>query len=365
MRPRFDTEDDIPYYDNAVSTPLRPEALDAMLPFLQERSYGYPGQSHYIGRNLASSLADRRKRMAHILGAEPENIRFVSSGTEANRQVIQAGVSPPACSEVEHESVVQPVKKLNGHILPVHPTGKVDKESLEGFVDNEQPGIVSVQYGNQDTGVIQDIASISEICHRLGVPFHVDVAMGFGIEDATLEATGADILTLSSHKIWGPPGIGVIAMSEKFDIEFSQEEHINMPAIAGMVAAAELLENNKDEWNRVKQFRDELETELSDVINVDIPGKDVARLPNASMLAFKGSDASFIAAEVERQYEACIGCVQESSTAEHVLKSMRYDAETRNGAVRLRFGIDFNSSDKDFLTVALSNALRENAGKNI
>jgi cysteine desulfurase len=234
--------------------------------------------------------------------------------------------------------------------------------------------VLSVQLANQDTGVMQDIRAVSDLCMSVGVPLHVDASVAFGVEPIDMEEMGIDFLTLSSHKVWGPLGAGALVGNGRFQLSplllgGSQEKGMragatNMAAIIGFTTASRIMHGKRMEWNRVGRVRDKMEAQLATACNARSIGKN--RLPNMSMVSFD-ADATFIAAEMERMHGMCVGVggTSESGSISRVLRAMGETRTSCGGALRFRFGPWFNDNAADMIVVGASSAIREERGRKI
>jgi len=168
--------------DNAVTTPLKEQVFEAMLPFLQER-FADPAEVYEPGQSASEALEEFREQIAEMVGAQPENVWFTSGGTEANNWALKCHKRPglPVCSEVEHLSVLA---NASTH-LEVNDDGVLEQSTVQESLDIGDISIMSIQHANQETGVIQDIPAISALCKEYGVPLHVDAAMSFGVLRST------------------------------------------------------------------------------------------------------------------------------------------------------------------------------------
>jgi cysteine desulfurase len=367
VKPSFEVESGVPYVDNAVTTALREEVLEAMLPFLQEK-FADPEEPYEPGIQAREALEGFRASIAEMVGADPDNVWFTSGGTEANNWVIrcQRRSGMPVCSAVEHLSVLA---NATTH-MDVGPDGTLESGIVQQSLDMEDISVMSVQHANQDTGVVQDIPAVAKLCGEYGIPLHVDAAMSFGVVPVSLFDLGANFLTLSSHKAWGPVGAGALVSDGKYELNpfirgGGQERGmragpVNMAAVAGFAAAAEFLRTSLAEWKSVSVLRDRIETELRDVTKVQVVGAAAPRLPNMSCLVFPGSDAAFLAAELERLYGMCVGVggTAEEGTASRVLDAMGVPRVSREAAIRMRYGPRMTRQEADQVIVGLCSALR-------
>jgi cysteine desulfurase len=373
MRPRFDVPDKSPYFDNGVTTRIPDEVVEAMRPYLYEE-FADPGEDCRPGERAAEALVLAREEIADMVGAESANVWFTSGGTEANNWVVRCieGQGIPVCSSIEHLSVLKPVEAMGGHLISVDGDGRVFLEDLESILNENKVRLVSVQRANQDTGILQDIRKVSELCQMAGVPLHVDACLSFGWERFSMEEWGADFITLSSHKVWGPVGCGALISSGKYPIapfilggaqEFGlRAGPVPLALVVGFHAAMKLMWTGVEERaKRIAELRDLVETDLSEVTRAIEFGATVSRLPNFSCLAFPGSDATFLAADLEHRYGMSVGVggAAEAGSSSRVLAAMGTTEEMRTSALRFRFGSKFNRDDANQIIVGLSSSLRE------
>lgn len=369
MKPSFDIDNGIPYVDNAVTTSIKDEVLEAMLPFFQEK-FADPDELYEIGQMAADALTEFRETIAEIVGAKPENLWFTSGGTEANNWILKCikrdGL--PYGSVIEHLSVYE-----NTDHIGVDENGMLDLKELASILAVGKISVLSVQHANQETGIIQDIPAIAEICQKEDVALHVDASMSFGVIPVDLFDLGANFLTLSAHKIWGPVGVGALVSDGKYEVEplltggkqegAMRAGPVNMALIAGFAKAAELL--RVSDWTQIEKWRNSAELRLKDVTNVVVIGEQSTRLPNMSCLMFPNSDATFLAAEMERLYGMCVGVggAAEYGSASRVLQSMGLDRPGREATIRFRFSPWMTKQEADLIVVGSCAALRAEEGK--
>lgn len=220
------------YLDNAATTRIHPEVLDAMLPYLKEE-YGNAGAMYGLGRRAANAVAEARQRVARLIGCEPDQIIFTSGGSEANNLVF-AGLRPYLLangkthiitSAVEHDSVLKAVKSVcnplccntenviksdfGATFLGVNPNGEVLAGDLLDAL-TEQTGLVSVMYVNNETGAVNPVREIGELCRSKNILFHTDCVQAVGFQDINVKDIGCDFLSISSHKVNAPKGVGAL-----------------------------------------------------------------------------------------------------------------------------------------------------------
>jgi cysteine desulfurase len=369
VNPKFEIDDSSArYFDAGVTTPIGEAVRDAMIPFLEEL-FGDPNEPAEVCVQVSEKLALFREDIADMLDAEPNNLWFTAGGTESNNWVVHGvrGDGVPLCSEAAHLSVLKPIKAKHGVITPINEDGAIDLESLRENVRLGDVSLVSVQHANSETGVIQDIEAVSEICREHGVPLHVDAAISFGVVPLSLDS-GADFVTLSSHKAWGPLGAGALVSSGRYPIEpwmlgGEQEDGmragpVNMAAIAGFHAAAKKLWEMSDEWKKVEKLRDRMENRIASELSEFYVNGSKKRLPNISSMTFIGRDSTMLSAVMEKQYGASVGLggAGEAGTDSRVLKAMGLSKEDRESSVRVRLGPMTTRDDTNLLRVGLLHA---------
>jgi len=270
------------YFDHAATTPVRPEVLDAMLPYLGSEAFGNPSSAHHFGRVARAGVEQARQQVAEALGAEPGQVVFTSGGTEAdNLAVIGAalaarkrdGSMAVVVSAVEHKAVLaaaHAVAELGGVevVLPVTRQGIVQMDALDQALVH-QPAVVSVMWVNNETGVIQPIMEIAQRCEAARVPFHTDAVQAMGKIDIDVARTGCSLLTISGHKIGAPKGVGALVVRRPDMLEpivhgGSQQAGIrpgteNVPGIIGLGQAVALAATEQsDEAARLTTLREAL-----------------------------------------------------------------------------------------------------------
>jgi cysteine desulfurase len=337
------------YLDWNATAPLRPEAAAAMSEALHR--WGNPSSVHRRGRAARQIIEGARVAVAGLLGdVDPSGVVFVSGGTEANHlALIGVGRARVLVSAIEHDSVRHAVPAAE--IIPVGPEGIVALDALDRLLDADaRPALVSVMYANNETGVIQPVAEIAAIARRHGAVFHCDAVQAAGKVALEAGMIGADLVTLSAHKIGGPPGVGALVVTGGIDLapqlRGGGQEHRrragteNLPGIAGFAAAAAAAELTA--YERVAALRDRLETEIAAIApEAVVLGAAAPRLPNTSAIAMPGvaAETQVVALDLDGvMVSAGAACSSGKVGPSHVLAAMRVDPEIAASTIRVSLG---------------------------
>ena len=218
------------YFDNAASTAVHPEVVKEMLPYFDVQ-YGNPSSIHQFGRKAKNAVQKARKQVAALIGAEPDEITFTSGATESNNTIFlgcpkfqgnEFGLNHIITSSIEHDAVLEPVRgfEKNGvqvTYLPVDEHGLVNPDDITKSI-NEKTTIVSIMFANNEVGTIQPIKEISKICNKYQIPLHTDAVQAVGKVPINVKELGVDALSISSHKINGPKGVGALFIKKGLTI---------------------------------------------------------------------------------------------------------------------------------------------------
>jgi cysteine desulfurase len=352
------------YLDYNATTPMRPEVLEAMLPFLQGR-FGNANSIHAWGREARQALEEAREVVASALGAKDKNsVVFVSSGTEADNLALKGAAGAArdrgrhlVTSAVEHHAVVNTCRSLNEHgftvtFLPVDEEGMIDVEELRASLRSDT-ALISLMHANNETGVIFPIAEVGRLARERGIVFHTDAVQTFGRLAIDVESLGVDLLSLSGHKIYGPKGIGALYIrpGTRMVPHFhgGQQERgrrpgtENIAAAVGLARAVELCTASMDaEARRLRELRDRLEGAiLSRIEGTRRNGHREQRVPNTSSISFQGVDEGSLILALDLEgvaISAGAACSSGSLEVSHVLLAMGWKPESHGGAVRFSLG---------------------------
>jgi cysteine desulfurase len=364
------------YLDHAATSPVRPEVLAAMLPFLTER-FGNPSSHHTVGEAAAHALDDARRRVAAVLGMRPGDIVFTSGGTEANNLAIKGLTIAAAASRgapvhivttpIEHESVLAScafLERIHGFSVthvPVSGTGRVAPGDVAAAL-RDDTALVAIGYANNEIGTVQDVAGIAAACAPSRVPLHLDAVQAAGWE--ALAGTGADALAIAGHKIGAPQGIGVLAVRGRLPLEpllhgGGQERDRrsgteNVAGAVGFSIALDLAEAERADLSaRVAARRDEFIARVEHLVpRARLTGDPVHRLAGTASFTFEGVSGEAVLLELERRgivSSSGSACAAGSDEPSHVLIALGIPAEVAQTAVRFTFG---HGPDLDLRPVA-------------
>ena len=357
------------YADHAATTPVRPEVLDAMLPYFSQQ-YGNPSSLYRLGRQAKAALEQARETTARCLGALPEEIFFTSGGSEGDNWAIK-GMALTGKESVknhlvttafEHPALLESCKFLEGlgfrvTCLPVSPTGFVSPKQVEAAITHSTC-LVSVMYANNELGTIQPVQEIGAICRKKGVPFHTDAVQAAGWLPMDVQSQNIDLLTLSAHKFGGPKGVGVLYCRKGlplFNLIHGGKQEKGRRAgtenVAGAVGLAKALELAQQEQDRrcqeVREKRDWLEQQLSVLPGCMVNGRE-PRLPGHLNLSFPGVEGESLLLYLDAQGIAASSgsaCSSGSGKPSHVLLALGRSEKEAKGSLRLSIGEELSWKD--------------------
>jgi cysteine desulfurase len=369
---------DCVYFDHNATTPLDPQVLAAMLPYLREQ-YGNASSRHEFGTAARRAVNRAREQVAAAVGVQPVQVIFTSGGTEANNAFIKGAAamlkpSQIAVSAIEHPCVAKPAQELaragwKVRKIAARPDGRIDGDDVERALA-ERTGIVSLMLANNETGVVQDVAAVAEKARRAGAWTHSDAVQALGKIPVSFEALNVYAMTLSAHKIYGPKGAGALVLDKRIELRpllsgGGHEQGLrsgteNVPAIAGFGAACELAAQRlQDLGPRLAAMRDRLEQGLQGLGAV-IFGAAALRIPNTSYFAFAGIEGETLVIELDKAgFAVASGAACSSANPEPsaTLLAMGVAPELARGAVRLSLGKDNQAAQVDEFLKVLSATL--------
>jgi len=353
------------YLDNAASTAVHPEVVKEMLPYF-DIQYGNPSSIHQFGRKAKNAIEKARKQVAALIGAEPDEITFTSGATESNNTIFlgcpksqgnKFELNHIITSSIEHDAVLEPLKEFveNGlqvTYLPVDEHGLVNPDDITKSI-NEQTTIVSIMFANNEVGTIQPIKEISKICNKYQIPLHTDAVQAVGKIPINVNELGLDALSISSHKINGPKGVGALFIKKGFTVAPNimgggQENGIrsgteNVASIVGFGKACEIAKERLDE--NISHFETLHSSMLSRVIkeipHVKLNGHSEKRIFNNIHLTFLGVNGEDLIIKLDEYGIAAStgsACSMHTQKASHVLKAMGFNHEQITGSLRMSFG---------------------------
>ena len=352
------------YLDHAATTPMRPEAVEAMLPFLTER-FGNPSGAHAVAREARKALDEAREVVAEGIGARPGEVVFTSGGTEAdNLAVLGVHAARPGrtvVSAAEHHAVLHAAESVQARLAPVTSDGTVDLGRLAGLLDPSVT-LVSVMLANNEVGTLQPLAEVAALVRERspGAVLHTDAVAAFPWVDVAGLASGADLVAVSAHKFGGPKGVGALVVRQGVAVApllhgGGQERDrrsgtSNVPGVVGMAAAVAATVAERDVTaRRVASLRDA----LADGLLASVPGSaetgDRSRkVAGNCHLTFEGVEAEslLMLLDAEGVYaSAASSCASGAADPSHVLAAMGLDPVRAAGALRLTLGATTTPDD--------------------
>jgi cysteine desulfurase len=352
------------YLDYNATTPIAPEVLEAMLPYLTTE-WGNPSSSYRFGSRLKAVLNTAREQVADLIGAHPLEVVFSSCATESNNTALHAalranpGKRHLVTSAVEHSSVLSYCRQLEtaGYrvtYLPVDREGLLNLADLDGAISAET-AVVSLLWANNETGVLFPVSDIAALCQARGVLFHSDAVQAVGKVPVDLRAVPVDYVSLSGHKIQAAKGIGALYVRRKSPMSpylygGHQERGRrggteNVALIAGLGRAATLARKRLPQYEKhVRPLRDRLEAGiLASVPGTERNGHAVQRLPNTSSLTFHGIDAEALLLLLDQAgvcASAGSACLADSDEPSHVIQAMKPDTGASRQTIRFSLGLE-------------------------
>lgn len=350
------------YLDNNASAPLRPAARAAMLAACD--ATGNPSSVHAEGRRARAIIEKAREDVAALVGARSSEVIFTSGATEANNTVMAAGWKAICVSAIEHDSVLAPARACGAKViaLPATTDGVVELTAVSEALEHAAAGgrtLLSVMMANNETGVIQPVAEAAEMAHTLGISLHVDAVQGPGRLPVDFANLGADTLTISSHKLGGPRGVGALVVRDGVSLPAllkggGQERRRrggteNVAGIGGFGAAAAEVAREQGAMRRVAALRDRLEQGvMAATPDAVIIGRNADRIGNTSCIGLPGKAAETMVIRMDMEgiaVSAGAACTSGKVGANTVILAMGLGESIARAAVRISLGSETNEDD--------------------
>ena len=377
------------YLDNASTTPVKQEVIDAMLPWLQDKWHN-PSSLYSDATYAKIAIDNARKTIADFIHAKPSEIYFTSGGSESNCWAIQGFANSRLAkhhvpivitTNIEHKSIMECVKNLPiaaTYFLSVDSSGFVDIDELEDIIKeliesgtDPKDILVSIQYANNEIGTIQEIWVISDVVHKYGCVLHTDAVQAFGQINVDAQLDGFDMLSASAHKIGGCKGVGILYVQDGIKINplvyGSQMDGMrggteNVAGIVGMAKAVELASCKLSQRiAHISMIRDYF-IRLFDDINCKINGSEVYRLPNNInvMLPYdiNGETLLYSLDVDDIQIGTGSACNSRSIEPSHVLKAIGLTDDEASRCIRITIDDDFTKQNADYVVEAIEKSLK-------
>ena len=363
------------YFDHSATTPIHPEVAQK-INYINREHYANPSSIYSSGRKARSVIEKARQQVAYAIGAKAEQIFFTSGGTEANNQVLWSKIAEKKkhiiVSSIEHPAILKVLKKVEPYgitssIVPVDNQGTVEVDYLTSLI-NENTGLISIMFANNEVGTIQPIKEIVKKASSLNIPFHTDAVQTLGKIPVDVNVLGVEYLSLSAHKFYGPKGVGALFVKNKkmvqsFIVGGEQEAGLrggteNIAGIVGMGLAAELaLQNQKDCYNHLKTlekyFMENLRSKFPDLVRNGNPNNS---LPGLISISFPGNKSNILMAKLDRKGIAVSNgsaCNTGNVKPSGVLKAMGIKDDLNMSTLRISFGNGNSKKDIDQFFSAL------------
>ena len=376
------------YLDHNATTPLDPRVWAAMAPYLRDH-YANPSSIHSPGRMVRTAVDQAREQVAFLVEAHPSQVIFTSGGTEANNLALKGVMQcfpgqRVAVSAIEHASVLQPARALAEQgwgldVIAVDELGRVAAAALLAAVTPETR-LISVMSANNEIGVIQDIAVLSEAARRAGVMMHTDAVQAAGKLPLDFPASGVQLMSLSAHKIYGPKGVGALVVERGVELQplLHGGEHEwglragteNVAGIVGFGMAAELAHAEvagraAHSLELRRHFERRVRDDLPEVVVV---AEQAERLSNTVMILVPGIEGETLLMHLDQAGIAISSgsaCSAGNAAPSHVLVALGLVGDTGRSAIRVSFGRDNTLAEADALVVALSGMLKQFRGMSL
>jgi cysteine desulfurase len=367
------------YLDHNATTPVDPQVVEAMLPFLTDK-FGNGSSVHTYGREAKVALENAREVIASVINCEPSELYFTSGGTESDNISILGSAKQLAghkshivIGATEHHAVLEPAEHLSHKegweldLLPVDKEGFASPEDLRSLV-KDGTGIVSVMHANNETGTVQDIAALSQVAHEKGAWFHTDAVQSTGKIKVDVRQMDVDLLSLTGHKIYGPKGIGALFIRSGLKISplfyggsHEKKRRPGTENVAGAVGLAEALQiamkRQLQDFTTLNELADYfIQQVTSEIPDVYLNGPRKNRIPQTVNLSFKGVEGESILLGLDMKGIAVSSgsaCTSGSTEPSHVILAMGIDRVVAQGAIRFSMGRSTTKEQLDYVLAEL------------
>ncbi len=371
------------YLDYSATTPVKKEVVDEMLPYFSEK-FGNPSSLYDLGQEAAAGVAKARGRVAHLIGADPAEVFFTSCGSEADNWTFFGVTDAQSAkgkhvitSEIEHHAILHSGEYLAKRgvdvtYLPVDHEGRVHPEDLEKAIRPDTV-LVSIMLVNNEVGTVQPIKELAAVAHKHGITFHSDAVQGLGNVPIDVNDMGVDLMSFSSHKIYGPKGVGALYIRKGTKIsnylhggaqESSRRAGTeNTAGIVGFGKAAELAEQNLDDHiKKVSGLRDYfIEQVKKNIPDVIVNGTMEGRHPGNANITFKyieGESILILLNEKGISISTGSACSSKSLAPSHVLTALGIPVELIHGSIRFTVGDFTTKEDLDYTIECLTEIVK-------
>jgi cysteine desulfurase len=369
------------YLDHNATTPIHPEAIEAMLPFLRE-DFGNPSSVHAFGQAAKKGLEEAREAVARLIGAQPEEIVFTGSGTEASNLAIKGvvyarGGGHVITSSIEHPAVLNVCRQIEREgfrvtYLPVDRTGSIEPDDVRRAM-TEETILVTLMHANNEVGTIQPIEEAARVARERGVLFHTDAVQSAGKIPVDVDGLGADLLSFSAHKVYGPKGVGALFVRRGTSLRAlihgghqEQDRRAGTENVAGIVGfgraaglASRMVTAKQEELQSLRDyFWKKIQQEIEDVhLNGDLS----RGLPNTLSAGFDYIDGESLLINLDLQGVAASAgsaCTSGALEPSHVLVAMGVAPETARGTLRFSLGRESTNEEIDETVSLLTDTVK-------
>ncbi len=370
------------YLDNAASTPVDKRIVSEMMPYLTEQ-YGNPSSIHRYGRLASKAVHKARKNIAGLINAEPSEILLTSGGTESNNTALYGIVKSldgrhVITSQIEHDAILEPCRKLEKQgvevtYLSVDEFGLIDPAELRSKITDDTC-LASIMFANNEVGTVQPIKELAQICHQNNVIFHTDAVQAVGKIPVDVRDLDVDLLSISSHKINGPKGVGAMFIRNGISVDSmilggGQENGLrsgteNVAGIVGFGKACSLCnENLSCNTQHYQKMQQKLVAAVtSELTHTTFNGHQTKRIPNNIHLTFLGINGEDLIIKLDEYGIAAStgsACSVNTQKASHVLQAMGFSHEQTSGSLRLTLGIHNTEEEIDDAIQVIIKAVNE------